>query len=62
MLFEFIRFMKMKNSPLLSEPFSLMLHNFHALERLVLLVLLFEHSFFTYPPSIVLPFVFKLFQ
>jgi len=54
--------MKIKNYPFVKEPFSLILHNFQAFERLFLLELLVENIFFTYVPSIKLFFVFKVFQ
>ncbi len=57
-----IRFMKIKNYPFVRTPFSLMLHNFHAFERLFLLALLPVNIFLTYEPSIKLFFVLSVFQ
>jgi hypothetical protein len=57
-----MRFIKMKNYPFVSTPFSLMLHNFQALERLFLLTLLPVNIFLTYEPSIRLFLVLRVFQ
>lgn len=57
-----MRFIKMKNYPFVSTPFSLMLHNFQAFERLFLLTLLPVNIFLTYEPSIRLFLILSVFQ
>ena len=54
--------MKIKNYPLVNTPFSLILHNFHAFDKLFLLALLLVNIFFTSDPSIKLFLVLRVFQ